>query len=226
MSVTQNRIMKTVKKYLGTFACPTIIDVGAYTGNIIKETCSELSIYRALCIEACPKNFELLKKNLFDHPHISPVNLAIASHEGYVKLYVANHDDLDGSSQSNSLHKDFLANKVWAKIKKKKIPCLTLDKFCDEYDIRDIHYLKINCEGCEFDIFDSPTKDFLEYTSVIYLELHGKCHRFNSKGFVKKKKKIMEELEQSGFRMVDGNRNVHEKKHIEQLWVKKELELD
>jgi len=225
MGVIQNKMMEFANLYLLKINKPMIVDVGAYTGNVVKKVCDGLNNYTAYCIEACPKNFKVLKKNTEQFKGIIPINIAISSYNGIVNLYVANHDKMKGSSQSNSLHKKYLKNKTWAKIEKKEIPCLTLDDFCENKNIKRIHYLIINCEGCEFDIFKSKTKRFLEISDVLYIELHGKCKKFNSRQFIQKKKEIMNKISEN-FVFKFGNDNINEQKHMEQLWIKKDLKIE
>ena len=223
MSVIQKKMMTFANSFLLTRDSPLIVDIGAYNGKVIKGICSGLLQYQAYAIEACPKNYKLLKKNVCNDSGIIPLNIAIASYSGDTDFYVASHDQSDGTSQANSLHKNFLKSKIWANIKKKKIKCFTLDDFCEEYDILDkIDYLKINCEGCEFDIFDSPTVDFLSETNMIYIQMHGKCKKFNSELFVEKKKNIMNTLLAKGFVILAGGTDTREQKHMEQLWIKQE----
>jgi len=222
MPIEQNEITSKMIEKISAVDNPTIIDVGAYTGHLTLKLCKYLDKYRIYCIEACKKNFKVLSKNTQDDRNISSHYVAISSHNGVAKFYIAKNKKAGkGSSQSNSLYKSFLDSKDWAKVKEKEIECMTLDTFCRKNDIQKIDCLKINCEGCEFDIFDSPTKRFLITTDILYIEMHGKCYEFNSAEFCNKKKSIVFCLEQYDFEMIAGDHDLESKTHIRQLWVKK-----
>jgi FkbM family methyltransferase len=222
MPIDQDKIMSQLEKSIRDVNKPVIVDIGAYTGHLALKLCKNLKDYRVYCIEACKKNFKVLSNETKDDDRISSHHIAIASYDGIARFYVAKSEKTKkGSSQANSLYKKFLESKDWARIKEKEIECMTLDTFCSENDIDKIDCLKINCEGCEFDIFDSPTKKFLEITSVLYVEMHGKCNQFNSNSFCNKKKEIINCLGQYNFEMISGDNDINSKTHIRQLWVKK-----
>ena len=222
MPIDQDKITSHMKKMINSINDPVIVDVGAYTGHLALKLCKKLNNYKMYCIEACRKNFKILSNNTINNDKIFVYNLAISSYNGKAKFYVAKSESKNnvGSSQANSLYADFLKSKKWAKIKEKDISCITLDSFCEQNDIKKIDCLKINCEGCEFDIFDSYTKNFLNITKILYIEMHGKCDFFNSETFYGKKKKITNILKKNGFEMVCGDDDLNSKTHIRQLWSK------
>lgn len=221
MSIDQNEIINSMMREVSEINNPIIVDIGAYTGNLALKMCECLSNCKIYCIEACRKNFKVLNNNVKYNDNIFPTYAAISFYDGVTKFYVAKNKKTSmGSSQSNSLYRNFLDSKKWAKVKEKEVKCMTLDTFCIRNNIQKIDCLKINCEGCEFNVFDSPTKNFLDITTILYIEMHGKCREFNSDVFVAKKKKIMNCLLEFNFTMIEGDMDMNTRTHIRQLWIK------
>ena len=197
-----------------------VVDVGAYNGNVSRMLCKDSggNPSKYYLIEPCPDNFKVLSKrskgyNLF--------NIAIASHNGTTNLFIANHGKSDGSSQGNSIFEGFVRKNAWCKdVNKLEIKCVTLDKFLIDNKIEHVDFLKLNCEGGEYAIFSSDL-DFLKRTTHIYLQLHGKYKDFLTKKAIKQKMSIANQLTDSGFSIVIGDKIKDIPKitgHIHQLW--------
>lgn len=197
----------------------TIVEIGSYIGDnaiTISKKIPGASIY---CIEADPTNFEILKKNTQNFNNIHSFNAAITNHCDQTNFYVSSHPKKKGTSLSNSLFVKYIKSKKWAqKVNEICVNATTLDKFCSANDIDRIDLLKINCEGCEYKIFDSYDLKFLNITKSIMIQLHKKNKEFNSSKFEMKRKQIKKILKLAKFQLI---RNV-DKHHILQLWVKNE----
>lgn len=192
------------------------IDIGAYTGNYTSALCERFPKAHIHAIEACPVIFEVLNRR--DSPNLTTHHLAIGDCNKDVNFYVIPNPAKP--SQSNSLFRDFVSSKG-KKFKKVSVPQATLDEFCRRQRISEIDYLKINCEGCEYKIFDAPTLDFLERTHVMLLSLHGKCERFLSQEFKAQRRKISETMKAHDFELVKSEGEASKKLHAVQFWRKK-----
>ncbi len=211
--------LKYVKKHLKTKQDVSVIDLGAFLGKYAQMLHDLLPCARVYTIEACPVNFKSLKKNVSNLGNVFPHNIAICDQCCRTKIFVAKHKKYKsrGTSQANSLFESFLVDKPWAKPKAVDMPGLTLSAFCELEGISHVDYLKINCEGCEYKIFDGPL-EFLNMTSIMYLQLHSKSKEFTSKSYVKKRKAIEKKIIDSGMKLVGGSRDYTSSKHIAQLW--------
>jgi FkbM family methyltransferase len=149
----------------------TVIDVGA---NICDS-----SIYFALCgakkiiaVEPLPKNFEIGKKNIEVNNLVKEITLLVGGcngkqgstvvdrrHQG-IGAYVMgkNNDDNNNSIiDSNTI----------------RIPLLTLEDILDNSkDLSNDIILKIDCEGCEYDVILSADRNMLRRFSHILIEYH------------------------------------------------------
>jgi len=221
MSSIDARIYEYMKSQLDEKSL--VVDIGAYTGKISNSMLSSINgnPEKFHLIEPCPSNYGILTdrcKGCNNH------NLAISDEDGSIDFFVANHKKIEGSSQSNSLFKKFIHNRDWATSEETiKVKTLTLDSFIKENSIDCIDFLKINCEGGEFKIFNSSL-DFLSNTKYIYLHLHGKNPLFLTPDMTSKKKEINAHLLSNGYSLVMGDKTADIpkiKKHIHQLWEKK-----
>jgi FkbM family methyltransferase len=181
-----------------------VVDVGAYIGktatNLMTRSKGNPSNY--YLIECCPNNFQKLKEKC---PESNLFELAISDKNGEVDFYVGNHPNIEGSSQSNSLVSDFIEEKEWnKKTIHYRVKSMTLDKFYETNNLENVRFLKINCEGGEYEILgkESSTFTFTEVTDFIYLQLHGKTEMFLSDEYIRKKRNIIEKFRSLGFEPV------------------------
>ncbi|MHB8545755.1 MAG: FkbM family methyltransferase [Nitrosotalea sp.] len=154
-----------------------VIDIGANIGDS--------SIYfalkgskRVIALEPFPKNYEMAKKNIELNNVSDKIDLFLA-----------------GCSDGN----DFLIvdpnlnSGVDSKIIESKnglqIPITTLNKIVKDYKVDKNSILKIDCEGCEYDVILSASFETLQSFSNIFIEYHY--------GYKDLKKK----LEESGFQV-------------------------
>lgn len=136
----------------------TIIDAGAFQGEISLYFASKYPDAKIYAIEASPENFKLLKKNIgqqfFSTKNIFPFNTALSSVNGTTMVSIG------GGSENTIVDvKDGI-----------KTPCITLDKFIQDNQIDKIDLLKIDIEGAEPMLFES-IKKHLEKIQVIYMEI-------------------------------------------------------
>jgi FkbM family methyltransferase len=136
-----------------------VVDVGACTGDT--------SIYFAICgakkviaIEPYPKNFEMLEKNIeINHLEklINPKLAGCASKSSYITI------DPNFKSTMRSNLKEFETGV--------KIPLVSLIDIIKDEDFTD-GILKLDCEGCEYDIILESPKSLLQKFSHIQIEYH------------------------------------------------------
>ena len=151
-----------------------VVDIGACTGDT--------SIYFAICgakkvvaIEPYPKNFEILKKNIeINHLEntIKAKLAGCASNSSHIIL------DPNFDSNMRSLLKEFDTGV--------KIPLITIMDIIKDENFTD-GILKLDCEGCEYEVILNATRELLQKFSHIQIEYH--------KGY----ENIKQKLESCGF---------------------------
>lgn len=138
----------------------TIIDIGACTGDT--------SIYfvlkgakKVIAVEPFPKNFEILEKNIRENQFdksIIPILAACGSSKKEISIDPNQHHGM-----RSILHE--YPNGM-------KISTITLDEIIKNFEINDA-ILKLDCEGCEYEIILNSTSAILQKFSDIQIEYHN-----------------------------------------------------
>ena len=157
-----------------------VIDIGSNIGDT--------PIYFALNgakkvigIEPYPKNYKIANKNILSNNFSDRITLLLAG-------CAAKSGDIIINPEENSNIESILKESNQGI----KIPLLTLEQIFDEYDIPFQSILKMDCEGCEYDIINSTSEKILKRFSHIQIEYHF--------GYMDLKKK----LENCGFKVTVG----------------------
>jgi FkbM family methyltransferase len=197
-----------------------VIHIGAYNGKQAKGYAAvpNVTVY---AIEACKANFAFLKQVIAGHSNILPVRAALTDADGPVEFFVVRRKGSVGSSQANTLFKEHLSSKSWAKdIKCLTVDGMTLDTFCVRYSIGDIALIRMNCEGGEYKILDPRLPLLaLERAWLLDVSFHGKSNLFVGRAFSEHRSRIDDMLKQKGFRMIKGK--LAGSGHLDQLWERK-----
>jgi FkbM family methyltransferase len=203
----------------------TFVDIGAFTGNCTIVMSKAFPAATIHAIEACPVNFGTLKKKTADYDKINIYNIALSDCDcKRIDFYITNDEKTQkkhgkSTSQSNSLYEEFLSSRG-KKTSAVSVRSMSVRTFCKKNGISQIDFLKVNCEGCEYKIFDNDENDFLDSVRMICIEFHTKVKIFKSKEFVEKRKEINKLFKQKGFKLIDGSKDLEKGKHIVQVWSK------
>jgi len=155
----------------------TVVDIGANIGDS--------SIYFALkgakkiiSLEPFPKNYEMAKKNIELNKFSEKIHLLLQG--------CSNRNDY------STIDPEFISgvdSKIFESKNGIKIPITTLDQIIKDHDVEKKSILKIDCEGCEYDILLSSSSEVLQTFSQIFVEYHY--------GY----KDLRKKLEASGFQV-------------------------
>ena len=135
-----------------------VIDVGGFNGDsAIYFTLKGAA--KVISLEPFPKNYEIANKNIYKNNFENIVvllNAACAKENGFIKI-----------------NSDYVGSDNIAKNEKLgvEIPTMNLENLVNYYNVID-GCLKIDCEGCEYDILLSCPKNILRRFSHIMLEFH------------------------------------------------------
>ena len=138
----------------------TVIDVGAHIGLFTlyaSQFCTEGKIYS---FEPIKENYELLLENIQSN-HLKQetcFNLAVSNSNHSVKLYInedeAGHSMFSESSQSTTVNS------------------ISLQKFFDDKNIEHCNFLKLDCEGAEYEILKNLPMTYFKKIDKIVIEYH------------------------------------------------------
>ena len=113
----------------------TVLDIGASVGPFTFSILDKQPKH-VYCFEPKPSLFETMKKNIGHHPNVTLINKGIHNVDGETEfkgLYFSDVTETHGRSATAD--------------------AITFDTFLQEYNVTQIDFMKIDCEGGEYDIF-------------------------------------------------------------------------
>ena len=152
--------------YSAVPAGAVVVDVGANIGAFSLAASRRAAIVYAL--EPVSANFEMLRRNV-ELNHASNMvieRLAMAGENGECEIAVA--------GVSSSMH-----YRVQDGASVERVPTITLDRFLDERGIEHVDYMKMDCEGSEWDIVLKARPDVLARIKHLEMEFHNLGNRTN-----------------------------------------------
>ncbi len=141
-----------------------VIDIGANAGFFSMFAASRFDHPRIFSYEPIPVNFKQLEKNKqlnagYDiHPHQS----AVAGKAGEITL---TFDPNDAFTTSASMTRPQEGEEI-------RVNCVTLQDIFETYGLERCDFLKMDCEGAEYDIFYNCSEDILSRIDQIAMEVH------------------------------------------------------
>ena len=139
-----------------------IIDVGAHIGTFSLLVASRAVNGKVFAIEASKESFDYLCKNsrINNFRNVSLCHLALAGRKGETRLY---HDS--NGNWGHTIMKDLLGEYELA-------PTDSLENFMADNDIEKCDFMKINCEGAEFDILLNAPRETLKKIRTLLVLYH------------------------------------------------------
>jgi FkbM family methyltransferase len=175
----------------------TVVDIGAHIG-VFSIYASKLSTTgRVFALEPFVNNYELLIKNkeLNSLDNLSVFNIGCSGKSGMQTLHISQ----DKNTGGHSMH---LKSQSMETI---QIETIRLSEFCEKNNINKIDFLKMDCEGAEFEILESD-EAVLKIVNKIAME----CHPYNK--FTGDT--IVSILQKYNFEVFHENQNQHSKQFM------------
>lgn len=138
-----------------------VLDIGANIGAFclfVKEAYPGVNV---VCVEPMPSNLEVLRENIGDCAIIEPA--AISGHSGTVRIY-------DFGLANSGCHSMYDLGVPGAK--PVEVQGITLMSLFEKYNICRLRFLKLDCQGAEYDVIQSAGADLLRRIDVIAMEVH------------------------------------------------------
>jgi FkbM family methyltransferase len=141
----------------------TLIDVGGHIGTFALMAATRIPNSRVYSIEACEETYEFLIKNIQANnlTSVYPFHLALDKTKGTTKLF---YNTKDGN-WGHTIVKSF-SNQG------EEVATDTLTNFMTDQNIKLCDYMKLNCEGAEFNILLHTPKDILAKCKLILILYH------------------------------------------------------
>ena len=190
----------------------TIIDVGAYLGEFLKDLSQgwpQSTIHAIEPLHDCAVRIkELNCSNVIIH------EMAISNRNGRENFH---YELKEKPTASGSIFETDTGLK-------KEVPCMTFASFCDTNKIEDIDLLLINAEGAEYLMFeDEASREKILRSKIVDLSMHGKNFFFNTKEYAQKRLDINNFMISSGYKIIYGDAITGlslAPRHVRQVWIR------
>jgi FkbM family methyltransferase len=161
----------------------TVVDIGANIGIFSIYASSKVSRGKVFSFEPFEENYKILCKQIQSNNLINvfPYNLGVSSITGEQTLYLS-----PTNTGGHSIKFDQGASSVLIKT-------ITLSEFCKSNNIPRIDFLKIDCEGSEFEILEE-SPHILDRVKKLVME----CHPYKNKSV----EDMIELLEKHHFKVI------------------------
>jgi FkbM family methyltransferase len=167
----------------------TVVDIGANQGFFSLYAASQgANVY---AFEPCTDNFEILKWNVAKNGlegSVHAFNQAVTGKKGNVAFFVGT--DSSGGILSGSAS-TYDANRGGIGVQTRSIQSTTLDSLLDDSHIGKCDFLKMDCEGAEYEILANTSQESFDRIARISMEVHS--GRFQE---------AVDTLVQAGFEMI------------------------
>lgn len=146
-----------------------ILDIGANIGIFSIFASKYAKNGKIYSFEPTPLTFKILNDNieLNNATNVKPLEIAIASKENIIDFYIN-----ETYSNTNSIFEEKWKKKI-------KVNATTLDKIIKKNNLKKIDFLKMDCEGSEYDILFNCSDEILNIVNKISMEYHKLSDVYN-----------------------------------------------
>jgi FkbM family methyltransferase len=141
----------------------TIVDIGANMGSFTINAARLCPRARIFSYEPVEQNFGFLSRNVAINAledRVTLVQAAVAARVGEMEI----------SLDESPLHSLVIGEKG---ANRQSVRCTTLEEILSHHNLESVDLLKVNCEGAEYEIFETCPDEILRRIANIRLEYHN-----------------------------------------------------
>jgi FkbM family methyltransferase len=140
-----------------------VLDIGAHIGVFTLLASKAASKGRVYSFEPIPENYELLKENiaLNGSSNVVAVKSALSNETGYRDIWLS-----DANTGGHSFYRQKAGDRTVT------VEVVTLEEVMKQHRISHADFMKMDCEGSEYDILTSCSSDTLSRIDKISMEWH------------------------------------------------------
>ncbi len=148
----------------------TVIDIGAGLGDFAISVAKEYPQSLVYAYEPFPESFVLLQENLAlnDVQNVQVFPYAVSSQVGTLPLRLISKEAVQHTTAPKNQTGDFL-----------DVQSITLERIFSQIQPSPCNYLKMDCEGAEYDIFFNIDTEILRRIQHVCLEYHDGITEFS-----------------------------------------------
>jgi len=159
-------IQREYADYFPFYQNAVIVDIGAHKGYFtIFAALNTAADSEIICVEPVSSNFKILERNILQqgYKNILLLKAAVAAFEGQLEIHLS-HDTNHSLIGDNPLSGNSNSTE--------KVKAITLDSLISQYQLDEIDFLKMDCEGAEYDILFNASNETLKRIKILSMEFH------------------------------------------------------
>lgn len=142
-----------------------VVDIGGNIGSFAVYAAAKARGGRVVSLEPIRDNFRLLIRNIASNSlgNVAAKHAALVARRGSVRIYISTigsggHSMLPGLAQQNRTYED--------------VEGVTLENVFDEFQLSHCDFLKLDCEGAEFEILENVDPNLCRRINKLVVEYH------------------------------------------------------
>jgi FkbM family methyltransferase len=144
-----------------------VVDIGGNIG-VFAVYAQQFKPKHTYVLEPMKETFNYLNENLKGFDNITTIEKAISKRGGDMELIITKHSGCNMLKSHNGINEVFGDEEIVS------VKTTNINDFIEEHDIKQIDFLKIDCEGGELDLFQTINLEYLKNNvKKIALEYHS-----------------------------------------------------
>ena len=175
----------------------TVVEIGGHIGSFSVYAAREASRGRVLVYEPDPENFTYLQKNidLNKLSNITAEKMAVAAEKGTRMFFPSTMNTAESSMYAIKRQKRDI-----------QVSTTTLSHIFEEHAITSCDFLKLDCEGAEYEILFGTPASYLKKIQKIAMECHNPSY-FNMSDPQYNRESMKKFLQSNGFVVTEVKEN-------------------